>query len=92
MLNEALQAAGEVPLLRARALLNLGVVRKRQGRTEEAQESYRRSLEAEAEPGTTWPSSRVTRRASRRLALLQGARYSVLAERYQDRLRAFRLR
>ncbi|WP_244187461.1 tetratricopeptide repeat protein [Thermus tenuipuniceus] len=46
VLGEALKAAGEVPLLWARALLNLGVVRERQGRVEEAQQLYRQSLEA----------------------------------------------
>ncbi|RDI96223.1 tetratricopeptide repeat protein [Meiothermus sp. QL-1] len=46
VLTEALQAAGEIPLLRARVLLNLGVVRERQGRLEEAGALYRASLQA----------------------------------------------
>ena len=48
---EALEAAGEVPLLRARVLLNLGVVRERQGRTDEAEALYREALHLAEEAG-----------------------------------------
>ncbi|MDW8358808.1 tetratricopeptide repeat protein [Thermus sp.] len=52
VLAEALRAAGEAPLLRARVLLNLGVVRERQGRPEEAEALYRASLEAAERAGS----------------------------------------
>uniref|UniRef100_A0A7C5VI52 Tetratricopeptide repeat protein n=1 Tax=Thermus caliditerrae TaxID=1330700 RepID=A0A7C5VI52_9DEIN len=49
---EALEASGRTPLLQARVLLNLGVVRERQDRSEEAEVLYRKALglaeEAEA--------------------------------------------
>ncbi|MBO1437979.1 tetratricopeptide repeat protein [Meiothermus sp. CFH 77666] len=142
VLGEALKAAGDVPLLQARALLNLGVVRERQGRSEEAQQLYRQSLEAaqkagalEAE-GRAWnnlgalfhrrgkpeEAEAAYRKAlalaregrewmltaavlanlaelrsdpaslEEAIALLQEARYAVLAERYRGRLEAFRPR
>lgn len=52
VLAEALQAAGEVPLLRSRVLLNFGVVREKQGRLEEAERLYRQSLEAAQQAGS----------------------------------------
>jgi tetratricopeptide (TPR) repeat protein len=142
VLAEALRAAGEAPLLRARVLLNLGVVREREGRPEAAEALYRESMrEAErvgslealgrawnnlgalyhrqgrkeeakaayqqalvlAKEGREWV---LTAAVLANLAELQGdpasleeaihlleeARYSVLAERYQRRLEAFRPR
>ncbi len=136
------RAAGEAPLLRARVLLNLGVVREREGRPEEAEALYRESMR-EAERvgslealGRAWNNLgalyyRQGRKEEARAAyqqalalakegrewvltaavlanlaelqgdpasleeaihLLQEARYSVLAERYQRRLEAFRSR
>ncbi|RIH83415.1 Tetratricopeptide repeat protein [Meiothermus luteus] len=52
VLGEALRAAGEVPLLRARVLLNFGVVREKQGRVEEAEGLYQESLEAARRAGS----------------------------------------
>lgn len=142
VLGEALKAAGEVPLLQARALLNLGVVRERQGRGEEAQQLYRQSLEAAQKAGALEAEGRawnnlgaLFHRQSKpeeaeaayrnalalaregrewmltaailanlaelrgdpesleeAIALLQEARYTVLAERYRGRLGAFRPR
>ncbi|WP_114312075.1 tetratricopeptide repeat protein [Thermus caldifontis] len=49
--GEALEAAGDIPLLRARVLLNLGVVRERQGRIEEAEALYQEALRLAEEAG-----------------------------------------
>ncbi|UZX14841.1 tetratricopeptide repeat protein [Thermus sp. PS18] len=51
VLMEALEAAGDTPLLRARVLLNLGVVRERQGRPEEAEVLYQQALGLAEEAG-----------------------------------------
>lgn len=48
---EALRAAEETPLLQARLLLNLGLMRERSGRPEEAEGLYRASLERAREIG-----------------------------------------
>ena len=133
---EALEAAGKTPLLRARVLLNLGVMRERGGKPEEAEALYQESLalaekagvleamgrawnnlgalyhrqgrkeEAEtaylkalhlAKEGRDWvlTAAVLANLAELRedpatlkeaIALLEEARYTVLAERYRKRL------
>ncbi len=51
VLMEALEAAGDTSLLRARVLLNLGVVRERQGHPEEAEVLYQQALALAEEAG-----------------------------------------
>ncbi|WP_243026996.1 tetratricopeptide repeat protein [Thermus albus] len=136
---EALEAAGDTPLLRARVLLNLGVVRERQGRPEEAEALYQEALRLAEEAGvlealgrawnnlgalyhrqgqrekaeTAYRKALLLAKEGRdwmltaavlanlaelrqdpatlqeAIALLEEARYTVLAERYRKRMEAF---
>lgn len=135
---ELLEATREHALLRARVLLNLGVVRERQDQTEEAERLYRESLELAqgsleamgrawnnlgalyhrqgraAEAKAAYQEALRLAKASREwvltaavlanlaeltgerasleeaIALLEEARYNLLAERYRGRLAHFR--
>lgn len=102
--REALHLAEETGVLEAmgRAWNNLGALYHRQGRKEEAEAAYLRALRL-AKEGRDWvlTAALLANLAELRedpatpeeaIALLEEARYTVLAERYRRRLEAFRVR